>query len=269
MTVAGECRSFQVFEAFLFPVNILTKSSCRELSVVVVLISMTDTGLDAVVIENCSLPLQFLGAPIVVQLSIASSYLTEMSWSLFGRDYIYSLTYWRSGSINKIAKQFLDWESRDPKVFGTVIRQEDANRSFEELRATRDQKVKVLEGDGKVLQINCSGIIMCCVQVNIVKQAVIDVMRTIERIVMMHGSAVVDYAIWYREMPKEPKDYSESITHIACNKIVHIRFMAPSVTWSVVQFNHVDNPHSDLAAKDIIQYQSMARRSTSEQTRDL
>ena len=89
-------------------------------------------------------------------------------------------------------------------------------------------------------------------QVNIVKQAVIDVMRTIEKIVSIHGSGVVDYAVWYRERPTEIRDYSDAITHVACNKIVRIKFMAPSVTWALVQFKHIDDPHSNLIVRDIV-----------------
>ena len=83
------------------------------------------------------------------------------------------------------------------------------------------------------------------------KHAVSDIMRTIENIVSIHGVGVVDYAVWYRERPAEPKDYSDPITHVACNKIVHIRFMAPSVTWTIVQFKHVNDPHANLAARDL------------------
>ena len=103
---------------------------------------MTDAGLDAVIIHDTEISLPFLGAPVVVQLSVASSFLTEMSWLLFGRPYLFSIMYWRSGSINKMAKFFLDWAPRDPQVYGTLIRQEDAGGSLEILRATRDQKVK-------------------------------------------------------------------------------------------------------------------------------
>lgn len=69
---------------------------------------MSDAGLDAIIIAQGDIPMSFLGAPVNVQISIASRCLTEMSWSLFGRPYLFSITYWRSGSINKMAKQFLE-----------------------------------------------------------------------------------------------------------------------------------------------------------------
>ena len=56
------------------------------------LIYMSDAGLDAVIIAQGDIPMSFLGAPVNVQISIASSYLTEMSWSLFGRPYLFSIT---------------------------------------------------------------------------------------------------------------------------------------------------------------------------------
>ncbi len=73
-------------------------------------------------------------------------------------------------------------------------------------------------------------------QVNIVRQAVYDIFKTLEMILKVHGCALLDYATWYRENHKENDIYAQWITLVACHHIVHVNFLAPSISWTLVQF---------------------------------
>ena len=72
---------------------------------------------------------------------------------------------------------------------------------------------------------------------NIVRQAVFDIFKTLELILQVHGRAILDYATWYREHNKDKEAYADYITLVTCHHIVHVNFLAPSITWTIVKFS--------------------------------
>lgn len=69
-----------------------------------------------------------------------------------------------------------------------------------------------------------------------VLQAVKDIFRYLNQIVLHQGRSVLDYAVWYRENHKERDTYEQTIQLVTCHCIVHSDFMQGDITWHVVPF---------------------------------
>lgn len=73
-------------------------------------------------------------------------------------------------------------------------------------------------------------------QANIALQAAKDVMITLGKILKIHGRAVLEYAIWYKQNHEGSQTHSEYITRVTCYQIAHTTFMAPNVELTLVRF---------------------------------
>ena len=80
-------------------------------------------GLDMTIVHQEDLTVPFtLGGSAAVQLQVAvsASYLTTISWSLFGRAYSFNVHNWRSGNINQLCSRFHKYAPRDQEVYGYI-----------------------------------------------------------------------------------------------------------------------------------------------------
>ncbi|KAA6417370.1 MAG: hypothetical protein FRX49_12699 [Trebouxia sp. A1-2] len=171
-------------------------------------------GPDMTIVHQEDLTVPFtLGGSAAVQLQVAvsASYLTTISWSLFGRAYSFNVHDWRSGNINQLCSRFHKYAPRDQQVYGYI--EEDTETGAVTPHINQVQKV------------------------NIVRQAVFDIFKTLELILQVHGRAILDYATWYRENNKDKEAYADYITLVTCHHIVHVNFLAPSIQWTLVKFS--------------------------------
>ena len=74
-------------------------------------------------------------------------------------------------------------------------------------------------------------------RLNCIKQGCLDIMKCVEKILIVHGRGILDYAVWHRERLTNEDNYGTYIMRIACHSIVHSDFMAPNITWEMVEFS--------------------------------
>ena len=76
---------------------------------------------------------------------------------------------------------------------------------------------------------------------NIVKQAMMDVLETVNLIYLRHKRSMLDYAVWYQENMQSTSTYEDFITLVAAHCIVHANLIAPDVDWTqeMVQFQRI------------------------------
>ena len=61
-----------------------------------------------------------------ITISVSASFLTTIEWSLFGTDYIFPITHWRTTAINTLVKRF-HLLPRDPSQYGQVTEDDEGN----------------------------------------------------------------------------------------------------------------------------------------------
>lgn len=61
-----------------------------------------------------------------ITISVSASFLTTIEWSLFGTDFIFPITHWRTTAINMLVKRF-HLLPRDPVQYGQVTEDDDGN----------------------------------------------------------------------------------------------------------------------------------------------
>ena len=147
-------------------------------------------------------------APVPVELRVSSNYSTAIDFTLNGTSYTFQVTRWSGQGFAGFLKHFHE-QLRNEEQFG---RYDLSSEGVPLTSKTLDQKLAI------VLQ-GCADIINCVL-----------------KICQRQGRAILDYAVWYREHHREEDTYSEYITRLACHFIVHTSFLAPNVTWELVQF---------------------------------
>ncbi|DBA87754.1 TPA: hypothetical protein ACH3X1_004757 [Trebouxia sp. C0004] len=163
---------------------------------------MLQEGPDSTVILQDKQEIQILeNLSTEMTISVSASFLTTIEWSFFGTDYIFPITHWRTTAINTLVKRF-HLLPRDPLQYGQVTEDNEGN-----ITQSVDSHQKA----------------------NIALQAAKDVMNTLGKILKIHGRAVLEYAIWYRQNHEGSQTYSEYITRVTGHQIAHTNFMAPNV----------------------------------------
>ena len=93
------------------------------------LTAMLQEGPDSTVILQDTQNLPLLdNVSTTVTISVSASYLTTIEWSLFGTDYTFPITHWRSTAVNTLVKRF-HLLPRDASQYGEVIEDDAGNIS--------------------------------------------------------------------------------------------------------------------------------------------
>lgn len=73
-------------------------------------------------------------------------------------------------------------------------------------------------------------------KLNIIQQGCVDIMTCLESIGQVHQRSLLEYCNWYHE--NHAKDTYESyITKITCLAVIQSGFVAPGITWQLVEFS--------------------------------
>ncbi len=161
------------------------------------------------VLRSSSFHADIMGVNVEVKVTIKGTYETNFDFSLHGMPYTFVITKWSRKGFAKLGTLFFNTTARDTTQFGTFTEATDGTVTF-----GMDTAQKL----------------------NLVEQAVKDIISTVDKIGRHYQRAVLDYAVWYREKHPELTTYQEYITSVACCSIVHVDFLAPNVTWDLVQF---------------------------------
>lgn len=150
------------------------------------------------------------GHDIEFRYSVKQDYSVSLEFMLHGKPYSFSFTKWK-GAIDqaKFLSSFFRSRERDAEQYG--IASVDSN-GLPVFTMTEEQRVAA------------------------VVQASRDVITTLDMIVHEFVRSVLDYAVWYREKHPESNTYGELITLVCCHSIVHSDFMAPNITYPLIQF---------------------------------
>lgn len=88
---------------------------------------MLQEGPDSTVILQDKQEIQILdNVSTEITISVSASFLTTIEWSLFGTDYIFPITHWRTTAINTLVKRF-HLLPRDPSQYGQVTEDDEGN----------------------------------------------------------------------------------------------------------------------------------------------
>ena len=148
------------------------------------------------------------GAPCGVDINIQRSYAATIEFIYCGKPYTFNATKWRSSGMSRFISLFYaPVLARDATVFGT---------------ATFDAEGQIISQPSQAQKFEA------------IAQACVDVLATLDLILVKYGRSVLDYAVWFRETRPSEATYREYIAVIACHSIVHSNFLAPGVTWDVV-----------------------------------
>jgi hypothetical protein len=143
--------------------------------------------------------------PTTVFISLNdATYASQIDFTYMRRSYHFYVTKWSGRGLQNFLVHFFNAAPRDPKVFGVMD-------EFGEYKSGAD------------LKRNC------------VAEGCRDIIRCLEKILVVQQGAIIDYAIWYRERVGEPRNYSQYITKLTCHCIVHEQFMAGTVDYHVVE----------------------------------
>ncbi|PNW72677.1 hypothetical protein CHLRE_15g640550v5 [Chlamydomonas reinhardtii] len=150
-----------------------------------------------------------MGVAVEVKLTIRATYVASFDFTMHGSPYTFLVTKWSSRGFAKFATLFFNATTWDPTKFGTFSEADDGTVSF-----SMDTSKKL----------------------NMVEQGVKDILSCIDLIGCHYQRSVRDYAVWYREKHPELDTYVQYITRAACCAIAHVDFLAPNITWDLVQF---------------------------------
>lgn len=150
-----------------------------------------------------------LSTAVEFEVQVRVSFSATMDFTFLGRSYTFRI--WRTGgrSNDKFIKGFHSYTPRDNTAFGSVGA--DASGAIV-VRMSTDQKTRA------------------------VLQACKDIAACLDKILTVHMTSVMDYALWYREEHPEDNDYSSLISLITCHCIVHAEFMSSRVPRHIVKF---------------------------------
>jgi hypothetical protein len=148
-----------------------------------------------------------LGTPSISTVSIKQNWYVEVDFKWLGSTCSFVITRWMSKNAVESFRLFFKEYDRDPNVFGFITDEGSLNITAEQKRM-------------------------------IIKQCYEDIVSAIELIVRTYQKCLLDYAVWYRDKRPAGKvrnTYSEFITTIACDCIVHGEILA-SNEWKLVEY---------------------------------
>ncbi|PNH01102.1 hypothetical protein TSOC_013029 [Tetrabaena socialis] len=138
-----------------------------------------------------------MGMAIDVKLTIWDTYMASFDFNMMLTPYTFVIKKWSGNGFAKFGTLFYPHDSAD----GTVCFSMDTTQKLD-----------------------------------MVEQGVRDIIACINKICNHYQSSVVDYAIWYRKMHPKVDTYEQYITREACCALVHVDYIAPHISWEVVQW---------------------------------
>lgn len=166
--------------------------------------------MDSDPLHRGSFTASLLGCATDVDVRIANTYRTSADFNVLGATYTFTFDKWRSRQMTPFLQRFHAHVPRDVATFGRITE-------------------------------NDEGVPAVCMdlthKIAAVTQAVKDVMTCLDQIGREHKRSMLEYAVWYREKHGEENTYSEFVIRLTCHCIVHSDFLAPNVTWQLVQFS--------------------------------
>lgn len=150
------------------------------------------------------------GQDLEFTYTVRGDYSVTLGFTVRGKPYSFNLTRWKGATAQaRFLGLFFAHKPRDAGLFGAEVTGQDDLPVY---RMTEEQRIAA------------------------VVQASKDVIWTLDRITHEFERSVLDYAVWYREKHPETNTYSELITLVCCHAIVHSDFMAPNISYPLVQF---------------------------------
>jgi hypothetical protein len=167
-----------------------------------------DTQIDSTVYTE-SFTSTVISTAVEFSVQVKASFGATIDFTFLGRSYTFRV--WRTGgrSNDKFIKGFHSYTPRDTVTFGSVGA--DASGALV-VRMSTDQKT--------------AAVVHACK----------DIATCLDKIMTVHMTSVMDYALWYREEHPEDNDYSSLISLITCHCIVHAEFMSSRVPRQIVKF---------------------------------
>ena len=148
-----------------------------------------------------------LGTRAVIGFSIKQNFYVEADFDWVGSTCSFIITRWMNNNGNESFRLFLKHYTDTKEQFG-FIDEEDA------IKCSTQQKRNIIEK-------SCN-----------------DVICALKLIIEEHKKSLLDYAVWYRDKRpggKKRSNYSEFITTIACDCIIHGGILAFD-KWSLVEY---------------------------------
>ena len=149
------------------------------------------------------------GSQVACSYTVHHDYAVALEFNLRGKPYSFRLTKWKQKGQATFMPLFFNHCARDQAAFGTLTYSADMLPSYQQTEAQH---------------------------VAVVVQATKDVMLCLDQIVHAFERSVLDYAVHYREKHQETDTYAQYITLVCCHCITHSDFLAPQVTWPLLQF---------------------------------
>ena len=138
---------------------------------------------------------------------VYSNFKVEVDFTWLHNTYTFPITRWMGTRMQKSLLLFHQHTSREEATYGSVT-------TDGSVQTTADQKR------------------------NIFKQTIRDLVSAIKLIISEYKTSLLDYAMWYRDIRPGGSSldtYSELITHMACECIIHGGVLA-NLNWKLVEW---------------------------------
>jgi hypothetical protein len=150
-----------------------------------------------------------------VSYAVGEKYQLVMDFSYMRHPYTFRIDRWCGGlGLKRFLDLFHDGGQRDVATFGSVRGDEDAQGGY---AITYDM--------------------MAHQKVAAVLQAARDMFRCLDQILRVHMGSLLGYATWYLEKHGQYDSYAEFITASICKLVLRSNFLAPRLSWRLVQFS--------------------------------
>jgi hypothetical protein len=186
----------------------------------------------ALVARNVQFQGEILGTMIPIDIIILNSYKSTIDFTLFGSTYTFTIERWAKRGLNSFLRMFHSIP-RDSALYGVMTEDATGNYQFyEDYTDLHDN------GDGTFTAGAGAKALTLIQKLNIIEQGCRDVISCLNQIGTMHQRSILEYCVWYREGHPVPGTYVEYITLVTSHSVAHNEFMAPNVTWSLVEFHY-------------------------------
>ena len=186
----------------------------------------------AQVARNVQFQGQILGNTVPIAIEVLNTYTSTIDFTLFGSTYTFTIERWARRGLNKFLRLFHSIP-RDQVLYGVTT--EDANGNYEFFEDYTDLQDN---GDETFIKGPGAKALTTIQKLNIVEQGCKDVISCLNQIGTMHQRSILEYCVWYSESYPVPDTYYQYITLVTSNSVIHNDFMAPNITWSVVEFHY-------------------------------
>ena len=174
----------------------------------------------------------FLGNPIHMSIEIESMFNATIVFTLFGMPYSFVISSWQGRGFRKFIEHFHSVAmSRNAIKFGVMIEKDDGTKDF---LGNLDDVTQ--NADGTYTMGPNSKVMTQDQKINMIQQGCEDIMACLNLIGQVHQRSILEYCIWYRENHNKDTTYGSFITMMTCHAVTHSNFMAPGITWQLVEF---------------------------------